>query len=518
MQERLPYNLVQLLDASSRRFYRRVALIFGAKKITYGELARSSRQLAAALVSLGVGKSDRVAVWLPNCPEFVYVFFAVLRLGGIVVPVNTMLKREEVKFIIDDCRAKTLVVSIDKLEDSKNIRSRSFSLKDLISLPSPTDDDSVIDFKKLIEQNQTFEDDVAIAGDDYAEIVYTSGTTGKPKGVCLSHRNLISNVESCVRAISFSRRDCLICILPLFHSFASTVCMLLPLYKGARIVLMRAVRPFKRIIRAIFKHRVTVFIAVPSLYNILAEMKLSRLQRIAAVFLNPIRLCISGAAALPGSVWEKFEKKFRRPLLQGYGLTEAAPVVSLNPLRGLRKPDSIGLPFESVEVKIVDSNGKVVPSGTVGELIVRGPNVMQGYYNLEKETAEVLKDGWLFTGDLARKDDNGFIYIMGRSKEMINVRGFNVYPREIEDLLYRYPYIKEAAVVGVLHRRRGEVPVAFVVAERQITQREIISYLRSNLAAYKVPLKVFFKDDLPKNATGKVLKYKLQAELEAEFS
>jgi len=294
--------------------------------------------------------------------------------------------------------------------------------------------------------------------------------------------------------------------------------MLLPLYKGARIVLMRTVRPFKRIIRAIFKHRVTVFVGVPSVYNILTEMKLSHLQGLANAVLNPVRLCISGAAALPGCVWEKFEKKFRRPLLQGYGLTEAAPVVSLNPLAGPRKADSIGLPIESVEVKIVDPNGQEMSTGMVGEIITRGPNVMKGYYNLEEATREVIKNGWLFTGDLGKKDDDGFIYIMGRSKELIKVRGFNVYPAEIEDLLYRYPYIKEAAVVGVLHHHRGEVPVAFVVTERQITQREIISYLRSNLASYKVPLKVIFKENLPKNATGKVLKRELQTEIEAIFS
>ena len=280
---------------------------------------------------------------------------------------------------------------------------------------------------------------------------------------------------------------------------------------------MRSVRPFKRVIRAIFGHRVSVFVGVPSLYAILAETKLSFVQSFLNMLLNPIRLCISGAAALPYAVWEKFEKKIKRPLLQGYGLTEASPVVSLNPWRGKRKPDSIGLPLPSVQVKVVDVRDKEVPQGEVGELLVKGPNVMKGYYNLDEETAKALRGGWLYTGDLAKIDEKGYIYIMGRSKEMINVRGFNVYPREIEDLLYRYPYVKEAAVVGVFHRHRGEVPVAFVVSEKSLTQSEITGYLRSNLASYKIPLKIIFRHSLPKNPAGKILKKQLQEDIKDIF-
>ena len=247
-------------------------------------------------------------------------------------------------------------------------------------------------------------------------------------------------------------------------------------------------------------------------------MKLTYLQKIFNFILNPVRMSISGAAALPGSVWSKFEKKFKRPLLQGYGLTEASPVVSLNPLKGKRKPESIGLPLDGVQIKIVSREGKELMTEEIGELIVKGPNVMQGYYRLENETDKVLKDGWLYTGDLAKKDNEGYTYIMGRNKEMINVRGFNVYPREIEDLLYKFPTVKEAAVVGTDHRHRGEVPVAFVVSESELTQREIIRYLRANLASYKVPLKVFFEDSLPKNATGKILKRELQEKIKNIFS
>tara|TARA_B100000315_G_scaffold259771_1_gene317127 strand:- start:769 stop:2322 length:1554 start_codon:yes stop_codon:yes gene_type:complete len=510
-------NLANLLDDSVSRFPKRVALIFGSRKITYAQLGFISRKISGGLLNLGIKPSDKVALWLPNCREFIYSYFAILRLGATVVPVNNMLKREEARYVIEDSQAKTLICSIDKTEDAKNILSRIESLENVIVSPFPKDDRIVLNFTKLIHESQEFKQKTEIKESDIAQIVYTSGTTGKPKGVCLTHSNIYSNVRASALAIYFNKRDSLICILPLFHSFASTVCMCLPLYKGAKIVLMRSVRPFKRIIRAIFKHRVTVFIGVPSLYNILNEMKLKKWQWIFNLILNPLRLSISGAAALPGSVWQKFEKKFKRPLLQGYGLTEASPVVSMNPLKGRRKPDSIGLPVDKVLIKIVDKNDKEVPLGQVGELLVRGPNVMQGYFNLEAETAKVLKNGWLYTGDLAKKDKDGHFYIIGRSKEMINVRGFNVYPREIEDILYKYPHVKEAAVVGVNHKHRGEVPVVFLVSDKEISQREVIVYLRNNLASYKVPLKVFFKDNLPKNTTGKILKRQLKDEIKDLF-
>jgi long-chain acyl-CoA synthetase len=511
------HNLVQMLDAVSFRHPEDIALVFGVKNISYKELSSNSKRLAKGLANLGVKEFDKVAVWLPNCPEFVYSFFAILRLKAVVVPINTMFKREEAMFVVEDSSAKVLISSIDKYTDSENILSRLDTLKYFISLPLPKGQSAAFDFYSLLNKNEELNTETRIKQDDLAEVVYTSGTTGKPKGACLSHKNLLSNVQDCSEIIKLSRRDCFICILPLFHSFASTVCMLLPLYKGARVVIMRAVRPFKRVVRAVFKNNVTIFVAVPSVFNILNEAKFPRLGLLLSIFINPIRLCISGAAALPFDVWYKFDKKFKRQLLQGYGLTEASPVVSLNPLAGNKKPESVGIALDSVKVKVIDKEGKELPQGEIGELLVKGPNVMKGYYNLPEDTENVLKDGWLYTGDLAKIDEDGFIYIIGRLKEMINVRGLNVYPREIEDVLYKYPKVKESAVVGVFHRHRGEVPVAFIVKKEEVTEREIIDYLRANIASYKVPLRVFFKDSLPKNTTGKTLKKDLQKEVESIF-
>ncbi len=510
-------NLVNILDESSKKFPQKTALVFGAKKIKYRELAVQTKKLASALYDLGVREYDKVAIWLPHCPEFIYSFFAVLRLNATVVPINTMFKREEARYVTEDASCKILFCSIDKLEDSKNILSRENNLNHLIVLTAPSDDGSIIDFNMLINKSEEHRDSVDIKDDDLAEIVYTSGTTGRPKGACLSHKNILSNIKDCSKVVNFRKNDCFICILPLFHSFSSTVCMLLPLFLGSTIVIMRSVRPFKRVIRSIMKNRVTIFMGVPSIFNILASAKLSPIKRLLNIFMNPVRFYISGAAALPDFVVEKFEKKFKRPLLQGYGLTEASPVVSLSPLNRTRKIGSVGKALQSVEVKVIDKEGNSLPPGEIGEILVKGLNVMKGYYNLEKETGDILKDGWLFTGDLAKIDKDGNIYIMGRLKEMINVRGFNVYPREIEDLLYRIPKVKETAVVGVFHRHRGEVPIAFIVKENDLEEKELMRYLKSNLAAYKIPLKIIFKENLPKNATGKILKRVLKEEIEGVF-
>ena len=511
-------NLSQLLEESATCYPQRIALVFGARRISYRQLNDSREKLAYALNALGISKQQKVALWLPNCPEFVISFFATLKLAAVVVPINTMLKREEARFMIEDSKAKVLICSIDKLDDAENILSRSATLEKIISLPAPQDSSLTLSFHTLIKDSPRLSGDPDIAEDDLAEIVYTSGTTGKPKGACLTHKNLISNVRDCAEVIKFNKRDCIICILPLFHSFSSTVCMLVPLSKGAKVVIMRSVRPFKRVMRAIFKQRVTIFAGVPSLYSILVEAKISGLKRLLNIVVNPIRVYVSGAAALPSRVWEQFEKKFKRPLVQGYGLTEASPVVSLNPLKGKRKPDSIGLSLPSVKIKIVDKSDQELDPGLVGELLVKGPNVMKGYYNLPQENEKTLKQGWLYTGDLAKKDKDGYFYIMGRIKEMINVRGFNVYPKEIEELIYKYPQVKEAAVVGVNHRHRGEVPVAFIVALVKIEQKDVIDYLKSNLASYKVPLRILSRESLPKNPTGKILKRQLQEEIKDIFA
>lgn len=506
-------TLTQLLENSAAAWPQKTALIFGSKKISYQQLLTTSKILACQLYELGLRETNRTALWLPNCPEFVYAYFAILRLGAVCVPVNTMFKREEAKYVIENSGAKVIFCSIDKIEDTENILSRADFLKYIICHPCPKENTIILNYSKLINSSEEFSRQVPIQETDVAEILYTSGTTGQPKGACLTHKNLISNINDCGKIIKLTKKDCVICLLPLFHSFALTVCLLMPLSVGGAVVIMRTVRPFKRVIRAILKHKVTIFPGVPSFFSILGDTHIAKWKLILSRFINPIRICISGAAALPFNVWEKFEKKFGRALLQGYGLTEASPVVSMNPIKG-KKAESIGLPLPSVQTKIVNKEDREVNTGEVGELLVKGENIMPGYFNVKKEEQNALRNGWLYTGDLAKKDEEGFLYIMGRIKDMINVRGLNVYPREIEDILYKHPGVKEAAVVGVNHPHRGEAPVAFVTkAQNTLTEKEITTYLRTNLASYKVPFKIIFKDILPKNPTGKILKRQLREEI-----
>lgn len=501
-------NLGELLSESASRYPARTAIVFGSKKISYRSLDEATDRIAAGLLHLGIRKQDKVALFLDNCPEFVLAYYAVLKAGAVVVPVNYMFKEEEAKYILEDSEAACLIVSRTSLDMARELRLRLDSLKYLISASCGSKDTP--DLGRIKKENTSVLHAVRPQPHELAVILYTSGTTGHPKGAMLSHYNLVSNAADSSSAIQVTPRDSVICVLPLFHSFAATVCMNLPLSAGARMIIMKSVRPFKRVIRSIRRNRVSVFVGVPSLYTILAQLKLPKAFRSPLIKLfNPVRLCISGAAALPAGTFRAFERKFRIPLLEGYGLTEASPVVTLNPHRGKRKAGSIGKALSAnIELRIVDERNNPLSWGHPGELLVRGPNVMQGYYKQPEASAEILKGGWLYTGDIAQSDRDGYFFIMGRKKEMINVRGLNVYPREIEEVLYQNPKIKEAAVVGIADAHRGEVPKGFIVLKdgEQAGEHEIIQYLKERLAPYKIPKHIEFRASLPKNTTGKVLK------------
>jgi long-chain acyl-CoA synthetase len=504
----MPKNLGDLLRQSAKAHPHRTAIVFGRKKISYKTLNDTTDHIAAGLLSLGIKEQERVAIFLDNCPEFVISYYAILKAGAVVVPINYMFKIEEAKYILQDSSAVAMITSRVYVDMAEELRLRLDSLKNIITTTKTAKD--TFDFDKIRKTDTGALNKVSIYPDDLAVILYTSGTTGFPKGALLSHYNLVSNARDSQQAIGATHKDSLICILPLFHSFAATVCMNLPLSIGAKIVIMKSLKPFKRIIRAIRKNRVSIFVGIPSIYNILKDLKLPKIFNTPLIKLfNPIRVCISGAAALPAETFKGFEKRFRVPLLEGYGLTEASPVVTLNPVKGIRKPGSIGISLsDNIELKIVDGNGNVLTPGQIGELIVKGPNVMSGYFKQEEATTETIKDGWLYTGDMAKFDHQGYVYIVGRKKEMVNVRGLNVYPREIEEVLYQNPKIKEAAVIGIEDTHKGEVPKGFVVLKEGefASEHEIIQYLRDRLAAYKIPKYIEFRAALPKNTTGKILK------------
>ena len=513
-----PDTLQEILRETSKNHPQNTAIVFGRKKITYKQLDQVTDQVGAGLIELGLKQGERIALFLDNCPEFIICYYSILKAGGVVVPINYMFKMEEAKYILQDSEAVCLVTSRINIEMAKELRLRVDNLKEIII--SASTKESLPDLERIKSHRITKLDKVKVNSKDLAVILYTSGTTGFPKGAMLSHLNLASNARDSSLAIKATQKDTVICILPLFHSFAATVCMNLPIQVGAKIVVMKTVRPFKRIVRAIRKNKVTVFAAIPSIYTILKNMKIPKVFRSPLIKLfNPIKVCISGAAALPVETFKEFEKKFRIPLLEGYGLTEAAPVVTLNPMQGKRKPGSIGISLSSdIKLRIVNTYDQDLGPEEIGELLVKGPNVMAGYHKNQEATKETLKSGWLYTGDMAKFDHNHYLYIVGRKKEMVNVRGLNVYPREIEEVLYQNSKIKEAAVIGIADLHKGEVPKAFLVLKdgEQSTEHEILHYLRERLASYKIPKYVDFRKNLPKNATGKILKRLLKDEEDAK--
>ncbi|MEW6410822.1 MAG: long-chain fatty acid--CoA ligase [Nitrospirota bacterium] len=485
-------TLLDLLYNAAIQHSRRTALIFDGKKLKYKEILTLIERFSSVILTLGITSGDRVALLLRNSSDYIISYFGILRIGAIAVPLNTMLTGEEVSYIIRDCGAKLVITS-----------------SDLSGIVSGIKDIRVMDIAEILRRRAGMPSSIpSPLADDTAVIIYTSGTTGFPKGAMLTHSNLISNVIACREAIEVTDKDRMLLFLPMFHSFTFTVCVLVPLSVGARIIILPSVRPFSQLIKALLLERITIFVAVPAIYNILLKR---RIPWILLKFFN-LRLCVSGAAPLSEDILRRFEERFQIPLIEGYGLSEASPVVSVNPLKGVRKAGSVGLPLPGVSVRIVSDDGTELPAGEVGEIVVSGPNVMRGYGGNPQETEKTLRNGWLFTGDLGRIDNDGYLYIVDRKKDMIIVNGMNVYPREIEEVLLRHQKVSEVAVIGIPDKDTGEIPKAFVVLkDGQIsTPKEIRDYCREHLAIFKVPKQVEFRDSLPKNPTGKILKRELK--------
>jgi len=452
-----------------------------------------------------IAPGDRVGILLKNSPEFIYALYAALKLGATVVPVNTCLKAPEIQHIADDCNLKCLISSPDFDEVTTKLqRVPMVPIADLCNSVAASVSRGAGQHADRAAWLQEQPSSLAV-------IIYTSGTTGKSKGAMLTHANIASNVLSCVKALEETTDDRLTLLLPMFHSFMLTVGIFTPLSMGAGIVLIKSIHPLKAAMREIVMNRATIFIGIPQIFQALADAKIPFWLH----WVLKLRLAVSGSAPLPGETLQKFDRKFRFPLLEGYGLSEASPVVSFNPIRGVHKPGSVGLPLPDIEVKIFDDHDQELPAGQIGEIVVRGANVMQGYYNHPEETAATLRNGWLHTGDMGKKDEDGYIYIVDRRKEMLLVRGMNVYPREIEEVLHKFPRVREAAVVPKADEKRGEVPVAFVSPSEnaELETAEILQFLREHLADYKVPKEIRVMDALPRTPTGKIAKLELKKRL-----
>ena len=474
-------TLTEILDVKASSTPDKPFLYTPGKVFTFKQVKEYSLSIGLYLIERGMKQGDRIVIISSNSPQFIFSFFGILYAGGIPVPLNYFLE-EEIGEILMEVSPAFILLSKEFLS-KKQVFEKDFSGEILTLEEIP------LQKRKKLQQFSTSEE---------AVILYTSGTSGFPRGVVLTHRNLISDVEACLKRIRVFTNDRFSLILPLFHSFSLTACLLTPLYRGTGVVMAGDLQQFDRVMETILQNKTSIFIAIPKIFYLLSQAKFKYL---------PFRFCVSGGERLSPEVEKEFEKKFKIPLLQGYGLTEASPVVSLNPEKGEKK-GSVGPPLEGVAVRIL-KNKKEVPSGKEGEIVVEGPTVMKGYWGKSEDTRKVLEDGWLYTGDIGIMDRDGFLYIIDRKKDMVVVKGLNVYPSEVERHIMRYPGVKESAVVGV-NTGRGEVLIAFVVCEKKIREEELHSFLLKHLARYKVPRRIEFLPSLPHTPSGKVKKQVLR--------
>ncbi|MEV8036096.1 long-chain fatty acid--CoA ligase [Streptomyces sp. NPDC086182] len=487
-------NLVTLLAATVAAHGERVAVRHDDDTLTYAGLDDASARVAALLRDRGLLPGDRVAMTMPNVPLFPVLYYGIMRAGGVVVPMNPLLKAREVAFTLRDCGARiALVFPLFAEEVTKAAAETGTDC--LVTDPEA--------FDALLRGHEPMRDTPDRSDDDAALILYTSGTTGTPKGAELSHRNLASNtLTTSETLLQVGPDDVLFGGLPLFHAFGQTCGLNTAVAAGATLTLLPRFDP-RSALEIIARDEVTVFLGVPTMYAALLHAELPE-----GFDTGRLRLAVSGGSALPVEVLHGFERRFGAAVLEGYGLSETSPVAAFNHPDRPRKPGSIGVPIRGVEMRLVAEGGGEVEPGGIGEIAIRGENVMTGYWNRPDATAEAIRDGWFHSGDLARVDEDGFYFIVDRKKDMIIRGGYNVYPREIEEVLYEHPSVAEAAVVGVPHPLHGE-EVAAVVTLRpgaEATAEEIRAHTKERVAAYKYPRIVTIVAELPKGPTGKILK------------
>jgi long-chain acyl-CoA synthetase len=499
-------NLAQLLTQTASEHGSRPALKLEDAVLTYEMFDAGAARVAGLLKARGLEPGDRVGIMLPNVPYFGPVYYGILRAGGIVVPMNVLLKGREVKFYLSDSGARHVFVWQDFLTDAEE-GAREAGTEVIVVRPG--------EFERLLTDASAEFEDVPRAASDTAVILYTSGTTGTPKGAELTHANMLDNCRyGAVELIDVTEQDVFLGALPLFHSFGQTCCLNAAVRAGACLTMIPRFDPGKAL-EIIQRDKVTLFDGVPTMYHAMLNHPDRERYDISG-----LRMCVSGGSAMPVEVLRGFEAAFGCVILEGYGLSETSPVASFNHPDRERKPGSIGTPIRGVEMKAVDDEGNEVPRGEVGEIVVRGHNVMKGYWNRPDATDEVLQDGWLRTGDMATVDDDGYFFIVDRKKDMIIRGGYNVYPREIEEVLYEHPGVLEAAVIAVPDEALGEEVGAAVVRRpgHDTDSDDIRAFVKERVAAYKYPRHVWFTDELPKGATGKVLKREIPVPDPAELT
>lgn len=545
--------LFRLLDDAAAEHPDRTAIIFGAvahklpgqplmdAKLSYRDLRDAVNRFANALIKLGVKKGDRVAIYLPNCPQFAIAYFGALKAGAVIAPVNPIYTPRELEFILQDSGAETIVALSQFYPKLQSVRGKTKlknvivanikeyfppMLRTLFTLAMEKKEGHRVElaqgdhwFQDLIKNESALAPSVNVTPTDDAVLLYTGGTTGLPKAAQLAHCNLIANTVQLRAWIPWAKEanEGFLTALPMFHSYAMTTCLNEAMLLAGTLILIPNPRDLDHLLKAIDKHKPSLFPGVPTLYT-----AINNNPNVLKYDLKSVRACLSGAAGLPVEVAKRFGEITGGRLVEGYGLSEASPVVTANPLFGENRIGTIGIPMPDTDVKLFDieTGESEVPIGTPGELCVRGPQVMKGYWNKPDETAKTIRNGWLHTGDIAVMEADGYFRIVDRLKEMIISGGYNIYPREIEEVLYQHPAVLEATAIGVPDSYRGESAKAFVVLKpgQTATAEELIAFCKQNLAPYKVPRYVEFRESLPKTMIGKILRRELVAEEKAKMA
>jgi long-chain acyl-CoA synthetase len=491
-------NLADLLTTTAATRPGAVAIKRDERELTYAALDAATARVAGLLRAKGVRSGDRVGVMLPNVEYFPVVYYGALRAGAAVVPMNVLLKEREVSFYLGDSGAKVLFAWHD-FADAAHGGAEETGADCVLVEPG--------DFEALLDRCAPVADVADRKPDDTAVILYTSGTTGTPKGAELTHVNLLSNVHETIGVFGLDAGAVTLGALPLFHAFGQTCALNATIAAGGTLTLIPRFDGAKAL-AIVERDRVTVFEGVPTMYAAMLHA-----PGAGEADVSTLEVCVSGGAAMPVELMRAFEERFGCTILEGYGLSETSPVASFNRRDRERKPGSIGLPLEGVEMRVVDDGGAEVPQGEVGEIAIRGHNVMKGYFRRPEATADVLDaDGWFRTGDMGRVDEDGYFFIVDRKKELVIRGGYNVYPREIEEVIYEHPAVREAAVIGIPHDELGEEVAAAVALKdgADATAADIRSFVKERVAAYKYPRHVWLVDELPKGPTGKILKREIR--------
>jgi long-chain acyl-CoA synthetase len=534
--------LWELVKHSAEKHPNQVATIFLGAKLTYSQLWEQIQRFASALQAMGVKKGDRVAIMLPNCPQFLIAFYGANLAGATIIAVNPIYTPRELEHVLHDSGAETMIILdlkypiFREVAGSSNVRRTIVTgIQDYLSFPKnllfplkarkegvwvdvkPAPD--LFSFKKLLAKHSPTPSRVpSNPADDVAMLLYTGGTTGFPKAAMLTNRNLVVNATQCHRWVQGTdAKEIIGGALPFFHSYGLSTVMNLGMKSASTIVLFPKFN-VEDVVKGIQQYRITLFPGVPTMY-----VAINNLKDIKKYNLSSIKACMSGGAPLPIEVKQEFEALTGGKLVEGYGLSESSPVLSANLFQGETRLGGIGVPFPDTDIRIVDENGNTLPAGEVGELAAAGPQIMKGYWNRPDETAKTIRTDengkvWLFTGDMARMDEDGFFYIADRKKDLILVGGYNVFPREVEEVLYEHPKVQEVVVAGIKDKYMGESVKAYIVLREgeTATEEDMIAFCKERIAAYKVPRKVEFRTELPKTMIGKILRRVLQEEEEAK--